>query len=90
MSQDDWDQDDWGMAVAEALTDFGIEPHPDDIAGSLVPLLQEIDDYFSGDMRAAYHAMKARQIEFDYVESNYCNWRIRSGLSKIPEWKPSR
>ena len=24
------------------------------------------------------------------VESNYCNWRIRSGLSKIPQWKPSR
>jgi hypothetical protein len=90
MTQDDWDQDDWGMAVAEALADFGIEPHPDDMAGSLVPLLQEIDDYFSGDMRAAYHAMKARQIEFDYGESNYCNWRIRSGLSKIPEWKPSR
>jgi hypothetical protein len=90
MTQDDWDQGDWGIAVAEALTDFGIEPHPDDIAGSLVPLLQEIDDYFSGDMRAAYHAMKARQIEFDYVESNYCNWRIRSGLSKIPEWKASR
>jgi hypothetical protein len=90
MTQDDWDQEDWGMAVAEALmTDFGIGPHPDDI-GSLVPLLQEIDDYFSGDMRAAYHAMKARQIAFGYLESDYCNWRIRSGLSKIPEWKPSR
>ena len=67
-------------------TDFGILAHPDDCA-SLVPLLEEIDDYFSGDMRAAYRAMKARQIEFEY-ESRDCNWHLKADLSKIPIWKP--
>ena len=86
MTMDDPDSN-WMMEVCVALdTDFGILAHPDDCC-SLMPLLEEIDDYFSGDMRAAYRAMKARQIEFEYVD---CNWRLKSDLSKIPEWKPGR
>src|SRR6476620_10587560 len=79
----------WTQAVCVALdTDFGILAHPDDCA-SLVPLLDEIGDYFSGDMRAAHRAMKAREVEFEY-ESRDGNWHLKSDLSKIPEWKPGR
>jgi hypothetical protein len=86
MSDENLDGIDWHWKVCvDAMDWIGIAPHPDD-CGSLVPLYDEIDAYFDGDMRAAYYAIMSGAITFEHIpESNYCNWRIKiTG----PEWQP--